>query len=722
MEFGEEHFVDLRLEADKNGPTSNDMGQPSAEWSYKKTTIGTYALEPDFRYTEQVAHDVDATSDSAKLRALKLNGYKVNVADYDPDHPNVARTTVWLNGWRVPESAMVTTLTSGNQLVYDKTVAGIADLTDNGTVVEVYVSETNADFITDIVIIKTELMEVKRMGSDYVTLARYDGKDPDDVLADGKEGFNQIPSNVAASKMKNVEDDNTYYEFLKGLKVGDAVAVVPVSDSHADSEYTVWKAYTPEKVEGKLTRATTYGSSAGAKAAIAVTVGGTSYDIALWNAKSITGLTAEKIEVTNEDVTLLLDEFGNAFLAKGVGDTTDFMIIKGYYSSLVNNRLATFVDGWDISGKELSLNLGYQPALGVNMVAGNVVRYTNVGAANGGDWKLLDNAGAWYGADNDNNTDGVNLIDTTDSDYEIKASNVRVNLVGSPGNTYVAKGVKFIYVNFGEDDTTIAKSIEIKNGVQNVKHEELISEHADKEGTPITGALAAQACYDSGDNAVKAVVIKQESNDAISSNLLYIRDYLGSEGVDAAGKRIYGYTVAMMSTDGLNEEVTIYSDKRLERDSFASYSLSKHDEFEPFYTLKEHNFQYKTTSTTEATLYQVLSENEGLIEVADYTAAYGGTDTAINTAQPSLGIGNEENVLRVADAEWLDLTRNGINSAKDLNDLIDAPGKGYAKMRLVYNDNPANDGFRNVALVVVYDFAADQGRARQVPDDPDHRF
>ena len=160
VEFAEEHFVDLRLPHDKYSPTRDEYGRPSAEWSYKKLSIGTFPLEPDFEYTTQVIHagkSIDTTTDAAKVRALGLNGY--NVVD------GSKRANLWINGVEQDGNG-------GTDPVLGKT-AEIADYTDNGTQVLVYVDNNGADFITDVVVIKTQMMEVRRVGSDYVSLDLY---------------------------------------------------------------------------------------------------------------------------------------------------------------------------------------------------------------------------------------------------------------------------------------------------------------------------------------------------------------------------------------------------------------------------------------------------------------------------------------------------------------------------------------------------------------------
>ena len=70
LEFGEEHFKDLRLEHDKYDPAYDIYGHPSNEWSYKKVTIGTFKLPADFTYTKQISHLEDSVATKEKACLL----------------------------------------------------------------------------------------------------------------------------------------------------------------------------------------------------------------------------------------------------------------------------------------------------------------------------------------------------------------------------------------------------------------------------------------------------------------------------------------------------------------------------------------------------------------------------------------------------------------------------------------------------------------------------
>ena len=712
VEFGEEHFVDLRMTHDRN--TYDDFGRPSNEWSYKKVTIGTFPIEADKVYTEQVAHDVATVTNASKARSLGLTGFEV-VADRDH-----GATSVTVNG--KPEDTGIL-----------KDVGEIADYTDNGTIVEVYVDEDNADWVKDVVVIKTQLMEVKRLGKDSVSLDLYDngsahkGKTP--VM-----GFNQAPIDV---KVDNVEVDDAFYTLLSGLKVGDLVAVVPVTTDDGSS-YTVAKAYVPETVSGKLNKVSTYGTgnTVGETVnTIGVTVGDTAYDVALWN-KDLADIDANKLDVTTKDVTLTLDEYGNAMLAKDVGATSDFMVVGSYYQSLVNGKLVTYVKGWDISGEELTLNLGSSADVTQarsTIQPGDLAYYTNNGTSSNADWRLSEEPtnGVF---DVQTGKDGDSTA-TPKADYAIKASNSRILLKqaykGTVGADYVSgstedfkpwihKNIKFIYVTF-ESDSNDVESIEIKNGVQAASNSELNAGRKDSNGALLSNYNTAQAAVEvkdgtvKPDGTVKAVVIKNESNDAVATNMLYIVNYEGSvQRRSDDGELVYEYTVAMNGSSGIvDDEMTIYSTKKLNRGDWARYTEVKDDNFENFYNLSRVNQQSRATSTMEANFSNFPTSNKALVQVNSTTlkkpngGALTAADIRIDEIVGDLGAGdkNASYLLNLRYARWVDLTGNGMDSYDDLYDLTQGSTKEFnlnnVRASMIYNDDPSKDNFRQVSMIVI---------------------
>ncbi|WP_300861492.1 S-layer homology domain-containing protein [uncultured Oscillibacter sp.] len=719
VEFGEEHFKDLRLDDDHQA-AKDDFGRPSNVWSYKKVTIGTFPVAPDFTFDKQMAYS-DKT-DAVKNRATGLGAYTL-----ESDEANTY-TRFWVNGTEY-------TLTkSGNDVVWgakcpatnnetaikaglEAKIANISDLTDNGTIVEVYVSEDEADFITDVVVVKSQLMEVKKIGSDYVSLEK---KDPDDG---GKNfpGFNQDPIDV---KVGNVQAEDAAYASLKDLKAGDNVVVIPVDADHDGKDFEVAQAYEPETVSGTLTGVKDYGPTNKTKNAVSLTVGGTEYSLSLWN-KDMSEIDGDKIKVTKKDVTLTLDKHGYALLAEDVGSTSEWMIVGSFRSNVENGRIVTVVTGWDISGEPVELNLG--PNYDKNSTGvrpGDLVKYTSTSKSNLYDW-VIDETGVY------NVFTGVD--ENTSEPYKIKASNVKVDLrgYGDDSALFIDKGVKFIYVSFDVDNEV--ESIEVKSEVKTVENKELrttakgVIPNETEGGDPIAddeiayqidNFNAAQAAVtDKG--AIKAVVIKQESNEADSASMLYVRDMPGGAHYDSTGKMVYVYTVAMNTADGVREEETIYSYDRLYRGDFASYVKTEHAEHDEFYTLRQRNdVTQRTTSTFQADIKEIVNVNASLVELNGYKKVGSGKDSGVLELAPNiqsslkanLGVGDEANIVSLRKAVFVDLTDNDVDSFDDLKTFmftdpstkkVEKYRQQTAEVQLVVNDNPDTDGFRRVAMVVI---------------------
>ena len=744
VEFAEEHFVDLRLEHNKWSPTDDEFGRPSSEWSYKKVTIGTYPLEADFTYTTQIAHaDTKIDDNSNKVTKLGLRGYEL-VSDSRQETQDY--TDLWLNGMPVYKWGRT------------HEVGEIADYTDNGTLVQVYVSENDADFITDVVVIQTQLMEVKRVGSDYVSLEQ---KDPDDPTTIG-HAFNQA---AIQRDVKDVKEANENYAVLKELKDGDTVAVIPVADNHStnlSTDMIVSKAYVPETVTGVLTRTDMYDEEV-----TDITVGGTNYKVAQWNDK-MKDVNADVIKVTRKDVTLTLDEYGNALFADEPGSTSEYMVIGSYYRSLENGKLVTYVHGWDVGGDEVDLNLGANGDnyLNVqNMVPGDLVRYTSA-ARGSAEWILEDHTGN-FGISGDNalkNRTNIYDIDSaaqnlgTTTPYELRANNASAllrNVIAANVNatsdtdamandattraerTFLFKNsVKFLFVSF--DDEGDVDSIEFQKGAQNVSNEDLLKYNT------YYGSSAANAAeaYFNKDGAVQAVVVKTESGNAQNGNLMYIKDHWGGHTVNdnGNGQKVYGYTVAMMKSDGtVDHDVNIWTNRNLALHTFATYNESTLEGFEPYYTSKAYDQQMRSTATMV-----VHMDSDGVragtsnlakvynVETVGGNALYSGTNnndgtwgvtgghpnsrpttanvlTNINALSSSMifdkvnfgdtrgdaTAGETVIWLDAAKNNWVDLTNNGINEADDLADFENI------ELALIINDNPNSDSFRHTSMIVV---------------------
>nr|WP_325237804.1 S-layer homology domain-containing protein [uncultured Oscillibacter sp.] len=702
VEFGEEHFKDLRLDNEHQGKL-DDFGRPSNVWSFKKVTIGTFPIEPDFVYTTQVAHNVPGTTDASKVRALGLSGYETT-GEVDGKK---AVTKLTVNGCDDVDSNIgdVTNVTAVNK------IADIADLTDNGTLVEVYVSEDDADFICNVVVVKTQLMEVKRVGSDYVAL--------DKVGADDKAfGYNDDPID---EKLEDVEVEDAYYSTLHELKAGDLVAVIPVT-TDGGATWTVAKAYVPEEAKGSLTRVDTYGDTTNDRKAISVTVGGTEYKIAQWN-KDLTGIDGDSIRVTKKDVTLILDQYGNALQAKDVGDTSNWMVVKNFRQTLVNNVIVNVVNGWDIGGDTLSLNVGTVDYRYTDDIQpGDLVYYSNNTNSNIAEWTLSKNNNKGvFDVDAEANGDGTNT-------YEIKASNTTIALDGygaMVGGVYgdratIDTGIKFIYVTVEDGEVD---HIEFTSGVKATKNEEILGLNSNALNKNAQACVSLKKGDVTDESAIKAVVIKHESSDASIGNLLYISNYHGSATkYDNDNRPVYGYEAIMMGSDGKvsDEKAVVYSYKNLKIGQFARYTKIDAPEGvtgvdDNFYDLRGYGIDAnadtwgRSAAIASTQLVKCLSQDKRLVRT---NTLYGNTRALANpniasfwNDKDSLNLGDTDasNLLNTRGASWIDL-RNVKDRIEDIDDLKDWLKEHEGKavdVHILFNDNIDSNDFRHAYLIVV---------------------
>ena len=597
VEFGEEHFVDLRLDHNKYYPVIDDFGRPCVQWSYKRVTIGKYPLAPDFTFTKQMIHTLDDTSDASKLNALNMNGYKVT-----------KDTEFYVNG------VTKTVATDGSDL---KNTAAIANYTDNGAQVYAYISykQGQSDVLSHVVVIQSQLMEVKKVGSDFVSLQMYDNGVSDDNKTP-LSGYNQKAIN---QKVADVEVGDYYYNLVKDMKVGDLVVVEPYSADRSGKAgtYEVGRAYAPESVTGVFSHVQTHGTKTENRLAIALTVGGTKYSISQWN-KDLNTADENALKVTKKDVTLFLDQFGYPMLGKDIGGTTDWMVISSFRQTMQNGYLVDIVNGFDLDGKEIELNVG--PAKNNNTLGyheGDLVYYKS-STKNTADWEIsMSKANGVYDVwTGDYEVNGQTLP------YELRTGNSRIALKGFGADVADDKcglanqdgKMKYVFVSF--DDDGEVSSVEILTTKQNVSN-------ADLRGTcqNNSGVHTAQACV-KDDGTVKAVVIKRESNgndnlpigqidkyleditDTSKTAASVQNDGLNASNVQYASNRIiYRYTATLRTPNGngsAERQVDVYSYTRLEDGDYFTYSKTEHETYEDFYTL--HKIGDETTRRNRTVL------------------------------------------------------------------------------------------------------------------------
>ncbi len=442
LEFGEEHFKDLRLEHDKYDPAYDVYGHPSNEWSYKKVTIGTFPLEADFTYTDQIVHR-EATA-ASKEKALGLRGYDTWSTDHRNNWANWStassginnfaspfadETQVHINGWHArvnPTTGVPYTDIAGRS---DKrpadalTLSEIADLTDNGVTVEVYVCPVDADFITDVVVTRTQLMEVDRVAADYVRLKDIEPDSRDKSIGD-ITGYNAFAidctdDNLYSNRrIEDVKDDNyDAYKVLKDMKAGDKVAVIPYTEDDNVS-WEVGVAYAPETVSGTLTRVDIYNSEAKRDGnAVAITVGGTSYKINEWN-DGMLDIKSNDIKSTRKDVTLYLAKDGTALQVTDVGNAGEWMIVADYWQGTNDaGKVVWYVHGYTIGGDEVDLDLGTIRGAAEKYAPGELVRCQINTASGGGEYILTKPNNLGSSVKKAGMYNLPNAVKTTDSQY-----------------------------------------------------------------------------------------------------------------------------------------------------------------------------------------------------------------------------------------------------------------------------------------------------------------
>ena len=627
LEFGEEHFKDLRLEHDKYDPAYDVYGHPSNEWSYKKVTIGTFKLPADFTYTKQMAHLEDSVA--SKEKALGLRGYDT----YSTDHrggfvnwntassdkyttsPFADATQIVVNGWNarvynadykqgtIPSSVK----DEGDLFTYDAyeidkdtktqapTVSEICDLTDNGVTVEVYVCPVDADFITHVVVTRTELMKVDRVGSDYVALNKEkpDSRDKDlDKLA----GYND---NAIDVDVEDVKDSNyDAYNVLKELKSGDRVAVIPYTTDDG-ATWEVGEAYVPETVSGKLSRVDIYNNEKVPEGnSIAITVGGTSYPLNQWN-KDMLKVDADQIKATRKDVTAYLAKDGTVLWATEIGNSDDWMIVADYYQAANGSgKVVWFAHGYTIGGDEVDVDLGTIRGEAEKYAPGELVQYKIASGGNGeyelrkptyaersvkkNFFKTVEPEDAAVGTQafseiSLKDHEGVynvaqKFIYTTTglTNYDIRKVNAQLPVdrynVDKDGNS--ASGITvttatengtfdwkytnlyyesptFVYVGF-DSNTGEVETITFVDGKQDVDYADLTATNTywRNVGTNNDNFVATAAeAYVNDEGKVTTVVIKNDSHEADLSAIRIItrnkgsNNYIGAEGdVDLTGK------------------------------------------------------------------------------------------------------------------------------------------------------------------------------------------
>ncbi|WP_312613415.1 S-layer homology domain-containing protein [Oscillibacter sp.] len=667
MQFAEQHFTDLKQLSD----TTTTFGRPATRWAYKNVTIDKFAKKADFTFT--AAPSGDTAKD--KVEDMGLNGYKVyNTTNVTINDKAEAITTV---GTTTTGYFGSMTLGSAVKLTDSSVAQKLVNLTGNGIVVEVYLDDDNADVVSDIVVIRTQLMEVNTVSSKTITLKQLDevGNDNDPVIA--------APKYYKA--VSSVKDDDDAFADLKNCKAEDYMLVTYAADG---SSWTVDSAKAPQVVTGALTAVSRNNSNV----VNGVTVGGTAYKLAAIRDDDFAGLTAATISSSKKDVTLYLDAYGYATYIEDQGSSSNFMIYGDDYQTLVNGKLVTTLTGWDMKGNDVSITVNNNGGAAY----GDLLKYTT-SSSTSYDYTVATTAtpgGAkgFIAVETGNTSAPL----TARTPYEIKSGDTSVAYSATQAYT-IASGVKTIFVDF-EDDGTV-KSISVKNGLANVSNDEL-KEKGKFDGST-SGTVAAQM-YVNKDNGVEAVIVKTTSSDAVSDNVLYVESVKTSAVVD--GTRTYTYHVWV---NGAEDDYT--STDVVTSGYFASYAEKADGTYKMSDVTKTNSATSAFTLTIDKNAINTTNKNliydianSGVL-VSNTTGVVGGGNYPVAKMPNSTGnvtdmVGTQ---LVTSGAVFADLTDNGFASMKDIYDSLEIDANDQVKLVIVVNNKPSSDDYLKVTAIAV---------------------
>ena len=385
-QFCEQYFSKLKLTSTTS--TDDAFDRPASEWSFKGVKVGTYAKEAAFTYTASAS----GSTTSAKLSNMGIKGYKLATNG----------VTAVING--VPANNALTSIND------------IPALLGNGTKVEIFVDEDDIETITDVIVIKTQLMQIDRINKSAKTVA-----------------LKKVDN--AGETIAKVGEDDTGYAALSAMKADDYVLVTYVHNSD-NNAYVVSSIDVPAAVTGKLTRVSTSNNSVNG-----VTVAGTAYSLAATKGNAFNGLNNSSI-AANKDCTVYVDSYGYAVYIKDVTASTTYIVYADTYSSLVDGKIVHIVSGYDMDGVKTTLNVG---TLNPTLSKGAVYSYTTT---------------------TDNSADYViNTTAVASKTAEIKKSDAQYD------GKFYADDVKFLFVSTTKDNSntiTSVDSVSVKSGKQAV--------------------------------------------------------------------------------------------------------------------------------------------------------------------------------------------------------------------------------------------------------------
>lgn len=620
LEFGEQHFPNLKLVSTN---TTDDFGRPANQWSLSNVTIGKYAKAAAFEYT--AAASGATTADKVKNMGLK-------------DYRVAADTYAMVNG------------ETGAKI---SSVNDIPALSGNGVQLLVYTSDTTADLITHVVVIKTQLMQIDRINetAKLVSLKKVD-TDVDNSSAFGKT-------------IKAVDEDNDCYEALASMKADDYVLVTYIKDGN---DYVATSVAAPTVVTGNLTRVSTNktGFDANGGKVNGVTVAGTAYSLAANRGIAFRDLDQVSLS-TSRECTLYVDSYGYGVYIKDVAASTNYMFVTDKYTSQVNGRIVTILAGIGTDGSALTLNIGTSGLAYPND------DYTGVKTAvNIGDMVAYQTANT---ADANTYADySVNIAKTADLAAKktgiaqlqvgqtLKANQTTLasgqSVSGKLDNAVISSNVK---VFFMRNDTSTWALSSTKDGMANV--------------TSIPANSYAIYTKSGNNLVISAIFIGAESDDAVGTDLAYVSAKRGAGVNDAAtGRPLYYYTVYVK---GVKQDAEWASTDNVSQGSFITYTQNEDGK----YTIRPYtNPNGKATSVATGLTYK--SHVEGLMTVNE-------------------GVGSTGyKVLNTRNAIFINDTDYTLYSLSDYADFMAANPTGSVTLSVVYNDLSTSDDYTKAYYVV----------------------
>lgn len=621
LEFGEQHFPNLKLVSTN---TTDDFGRPANQWSLSNVTIGKYAKVAAFEYTAAAS----GATTAEKVKNMGLKDYRV-----------AADTYAMVNG------------ESGAKI---SSVNDIPALSGNGVQLLVYTSDTTADLITHVVVIKTQLMQIDRINetAKLVSLKKVD-TDVDNSSSFGKT-------------IKAVDEDNACYKTLASMKADDYVLVTYIKDGN---DYVATSVAMPTVVTGNLTRVSTNktGFEADGGKVNGVTVAGTAYSLAANRGIAFRDLDQVSLS-TSRECTLYVDSYGYGVYIKDVAASTNYMFVTDKYTSQVNGRIVNILAGIGTDGSALTLNIGtsdkaymtddYTGSKTATVAIGDMVAYQTANSSDA-------NTYADYSVNKANNANASSkkvgfATLNTGTPAALKAN--QTSLTGaqctSLSGAVISSNVKVFFMR--NDGSTWALS-STKDGMANVSN---------------VPANSYAVYTKSGNNlVVSAIYIGAESDDAVGTDLAYVSAKRGAGVNDTAtGRPLYYYTVYVK---GVKQDNEWASTDNISQGSFITYTQNEDGK----YTMRAYtNLNGKATSVAHGLTYK--SHVEGLMTI---------NETVGSTPYSVL---NTRNAIFINDTDYT------LYSLSDYADFMAANPAGKVTLSVVYNDLNTSDDYTKAYYVV----------------------